>query len=103
MNKARSRPMCTDSPPRRVVPVLVPTPAPGPYSYLVPDGLSLRPGDIVEVPLGPRPVIGLVWDGGTSPVDPGKLRAVRRKFDCPPLDAAMRRFIAWIADYTLSP
>jgi primosomal protein N' (replication factor Y) len=85
------------------VPVLVPTPAPGPYSYAVPDAMHLDPGDIVQVPLGPRLVSGVVWDGGAGKVDRARLREVRHRFDCPPLDEATRRFIAWIAAYTLSP
>lgn len=38
---------------RRVVPVLVPMPAPRAYSYAVPDGMAVEPGSIVQVPLGP--------------------------------------------------
>lgn len=89
--------------PDAVVPVLVPTPAPGPYTYTVPEGMSLAPGALVQVPLGPRMVSGVVWDHGQGDVPPQKLRPVERRFDCPPLDPAMRRFIDWIADYTLSP
>ena len=37
---------------RRVVPVLVPMPAPKPYSYAVPEGMAVEPGSIVQVPLG---------------------------------------------------
>src|SRR4051812_47619888 len=89
----------------RSVPVLVPLPTPKPYSYVVPDGMDVVPGSIVQVPLGPRQVAGIVWDAeaGGDGVDPSKLRAITRVFDCPPLDAAMRQFIDWVADYTLSP
>ena len=56
----------------RTVPVLVPMPAPRPYSYAVPEGMAVEPGSVVQVPLGPRQVIGVVWDGGDSDdsVDP---------------------------------
>ena len=47
----------------RVVPVLVPLPVPGPYSYAVPEGVHVEPGSVVQVPVGPRQVIGVVWDG----------------------------------------
>ncbi|WP_062206550.1 primosomal protein N' [Aureimonas sp. AU12] len=87
----------------RVVPVLVPLPSERAYSYRVPEGMSVEPGSIVQVPLGPRQVAGVVWDGESDRVDPAKLRAITRVFDCPPLGAAMRRFIDWVADYTLSP
>ncbi|WP_427025260.1 primosomal protein N' [Aureimonas ureilytica] len=89
--------------PARTVPVLVPMPAERPYSYTVPDGMAVQPGSIVQVPLGPRQVAGVVWDGETDAVDPKKLKAITHAFDCPPLPEAMRRFIDWVADYTLSP
>lgn len=88
----------------QVVPVLVPLPAPGPYSYAVPDGMHVQPGSVVQVPLGPRQVIGVVWDGGNDErLDPKKLRPITLAFDCPPLSTEMRRFVDWVASYTLSP
>ena len=90
--------------PTVAVPVLVPMPAPGPYSYGVPDDMVVEPGSIVQVPLGPRQVIGVVWDKHDGPpVDPKKLRPITKTFDCPPLREEMRRFIDWVASYTLSP
>src|SRR5690606_34022717 len=98
-HEARSRPMNTDSPEAvkapRTVPVLVPAPAPGPYSYKVPEGMDLRPGDIVAVPLGPRLVHGLVADGDPGRIDASRLREVRHRFDCPPLEPGLLRFIHW--------
>ncbi|MEL6702583.1 MAG: hypothetical protein AAFO58_13030, partial [Pseudomonadota bacterium] len=38
----------------RVVDVLLPIPADRPYSYAVPEGMLVAPGDFVQVPLGPR-------------------------------------------------
>ncbi|MGP4693616.1 primosomal protein N' [Agrobacterium cavarae] len=90
--------------PTTAVPVLVPMPAPGPYSYGVPDDMVVEPGSIVQVPLGPRQVIGVVWDKNDGPpVDPKKLRPITKTFDCPPLREEMRRFIDWVSSYTLSP
>ncbi|MGN6550800.1 MAG: primosomal protein N' [Pararhizobium sp.] len=101
--------MTTDSHPslaagtsRSVVPVLVPMPADGAYSYVVPEGLSVQPGAVVQVPLGPRKVAGVVWDGAGGPVDASKLRPIEHVFDCPPLNPEMRRFVDWVAAYTLS-
>ncbi|WP_426128082.1 primosomal protein N' [Pararhizobium sp. PWRC1-1] len=89
---------------RRVVPVLVPMPAPKPYSYAVPEGMAVEPGSIVQVPLGPRQVLGVVWDGiDDGSVDPKKLKAITRVFDCPPLAKDMRTFLDWVATYTVSP
>ena len=93
-----------DAPKRRVVPVLVPMPAPTPYSYAVPEGVTVTPGSIVQVPLGPRQVVGVVWDGPEDQtVNPKKLRDITKVFGCPPLDQNMRSFLDWVAAYTLSP
>ena len=86
----------------RIVSVLVPMPSDRPYSYAVPSGMSVAPGSVVGVPLGPRQVVGLVWDGDVEPIDPKKLRPITQVFDCPPINQDMRRFIDWIASYTLS-
>lgn len=94
--------MKADSPAPRTVPVLVPMPAERPYSYSVPADMTVVPGAIVRVPLGPRQVAGIVWDGSTDEVDPVKLRPISDVFDCPPIDAETRRFVDWIAAYTLS-
>ncbi len=95
--------MKPDSPPSRVVPVLVPMPADRPYSYSVPPGMEVGTGSIVRVPLGPRQVAGIVWDGDGGSVDSRKLRSIEQVFDCPRVSDDMRRFVDWIADYTLSP
>ena len=98
-----------------LVPVLVPLPVDRAYTYRVPDELTVEPGSIVAVPLGPRLVPGVVWDaqdeakteGGQSerdaPLDPAKIRPVAHVFDCPPLPAPLRRFIDWTANWTLTP
>jgi primosomal protein N' (replication factor Y) len=78
-------------------------PAERPYTYAVPDGMQVVPGSIVQVPLGPREVAGVVWDADPGQVDAKKLRPISQVFDCPPLSDDMRRFIDWVADYTLSP
>ena len=87
------------------VSVLLPIPTDRPYSYAVPAEIELQPGDFVQVPLGPRKVAAVVWDApdDEQPVDPKKLRAVEKKFDCPSLVRDMRRFIDWVAHYTISP
>ena len=85
------------------VSVLLPIPTEGPYSYSVPEDMSLAPGDYVQVPLGNREVAAVVWDESKQTIDPKKLRPVTHKFDCPGLNEATRRFVEWVANYTLSP
>lgn len=89
--------------PRKIVPVLLPMPAERAYSYALAEGATAEPGQIVQVPLGPRLVPGVVWDGAADKVDEKKLRQVAQIFDCPPVVEPMRRFIDWVAAYTLSP
>lgn len=95
--------MSQDSPFSSAAPVLVPMPAERPYTYAVPEGMRVVPGSIVRVPLGPRQVAGVVWDGGAEPVDVRKLRPIEQVFDCPPISRDMRRFVDWVSQYTLSP
>ncbi len=86
------------------VPVLLPYPFAGPFDYAAPAGLSLEPGDIVLVPLNRRAEIGVVWDAPSGPaVDDSRLKPVATRLDAPPLPAPLRRFVDWVAQYTLSP
>ena len=82
------------------VAVLLPLPSVKPYSYLVPANISLEKGDFVEVPLGARLEIGVVWGKGEDFA--GRLRAVGRKLEVPSLPLHNLQFIEWVANYTLS-
>ena len=95
--------MTRDSSFDAAVPVLVPMPAERPYTYAVPPGMHVVPGSIVRVPLGPRLVAGIVWDGAVENIDARKLRPLDHVFDCPPVPEPMRRFVDWVSQYTLSP
>ena len=74
----------------------------GPLDYKVPEGMDVAAGSVVECPLGPRTVIGIVWEAerlaGTE-VPAEKLRPLRDVLPVPPLSAALRRLIEWTADY----
>jgi primosomal protein N' (replication factor Y) len=87
------------------VAVLLPLPLGGSYDYLVPEGLALAPGDVVCVPLGPREVIGVVWepDEAAAPVAAAKLKPVIERYDTPPMTEVQRRFVEWVAAYTMTP
>ena len=89
---------------RRVVDVLVPVALNQTYSYRVPDGAELNPGDVVSVPLGPREVTAVVWAENPNP-DPrlhNRLKDTGDKLDVPPLKPELRSFVDWVANYTLS-
>lgn len=77
------------------------------YSYRVGRDQRIEPGSIVEVPLGPRKVLGVVWDeepGGRGlKVGDNRLREIERVFDVPPLSLSTRRFVDWVGRYYLMP
>ena len=84
--------------------MLVPVALDQSYSYRVPAELALAPGDLVRVPLGPREATGVVWAADVA-VRPGlhnRLKDVAEKLDLPPLKPELRRFIDWVANYTLA-
>src|SRR6202012_5138928 len=87
-----------------VVDVLVPVALNQTYSYRVPRGMELKPGDLVGVPLGPREVLAVVWAENANP-DPrlhNRLKDVGEKLDVPPLKGELRALVDWVASYTLS-
>ena len=90
------------SPP--VVSVLVPVAVAGTYSYAVPDGLSVAPGDLVTVPLGTREVVGVVWDDPPdAEIGHNRLRAILGRLEAAPrLSKEIRAFVDWVANYTLT-
>ncbi|RVV98488.1 primosomal protein N' [Mesobaculum littorinae] len=82
--------------------VLTTQPLPGPLDYRAPEG-GCWDGAFVEVPLGPRRVLGVVWGPGEGGFDAARLRPVNRVLDAAPMRAEMREFILKAADYTLTP
>jgi primosomal protein N' (replication factor Y) len=70
--------------------------------YKAPEGGCVV-GDFVEVPLGPRKVLGVVWGPGQGGWDPAKLRFVGHVLDVPPMTDALRGFLERAGQYTLTP
>ena len=80
--------------------------ATGPLDYRVPQGMAIVPGSVVMAPLGPRQVMGVVWDDGAGAADSvpeAKLRPLLGVLPVPPLPGALRRLIAWTAHYYCAP
>ncbi len=79
----------------------------GPLDYKVPAGMQVHPGSVVAAPLGPRQIVGIVWEPDrlpeTDPVPEAKLRAILDVMPVPPLRAELRRLIEWTADYYCAP
>ncbi|MEQ1724632.1 MAG: primosomal protein N' [Sphingopyxis sp.] len=79
----------------------------GLLDYRLPDGADAPSGTLVEAPLGPRTVLGCVWDGDDQDTGESigdiRLRPITRVYPAPPLPADLRRLIDWVADYYLCP
>ncbi|MBF0249727.1 MAG: primosomal protein N' [Alphaproteobacteria bacterium] len=73
------------------------------YDYRVGPGQTLAAGDFVRVPFGPRKLVGVVWGPGVGAVADVKLKAVIDALPLPPMADVTRRFVDWVANYTLSP
>jgi primosomal protein N' (replication factor Y) (superfamily II helicase) len=77
----------------------------GPLDYRLPDWMEAGVGSVVIVPLGPRKLLGVIWDEGVfgdEAVDESRLRNVIEIADVPPIRAGLRRLVDWVADYYLS-
>ena len=74
----------------------------GLLDYRAPEG-GCGTGDFVEVPLGPRRVLGVVWGQGEGRFDEARLRPISRVLDAAPMREELRLFLSRAADYTLTP
>jgi primosomal protein N' (replication factor Y) len=92
------------APARDRVRVLLPLPLPAALDYRVPNGETAPgPGRFVRVTLGPRRLIGVVWEGDSEDVPESRLKPIVELLAAPPLPAELRRFIERVAAYTLAP
>ncbi|MEM6594291.1 MAG: primosomal protein N' [Pseudomonadota bacterium] len=70
--------------------------------YKAPEGGCFA-GAFVEVPLGPRKVLGVIWGPGKGDWDYAKTRSVIRVLDVPPMREEMVSFLEKAGAYTLTP
>lgn len=86
--------------------LLVFNPALPVLDYRLPAGMATEFGQLVIAPLGPRQVLGIVWEPDRLPGDEvpeAKLRPILELLPVPPLSAPLRRLIEWCADYYVAP
>jgi len=100
-------PECLVQPPEfyhqgELVAVLTTQPLDRALDYKAPEG-GCHLGAFVEVPLGPRKVLGVVWGPGKGDYDLSKIRSVIRVLDVAPMRSEMREFLTRAAAYTLTP
>jgi primosomal protein N' (replication factor Y) len=90
--------------PHARISVLLPLPLAGAYDYALPAGQTVRPGQYVRVPLGNRYLVGVAWGEGDSSLPESRLKPIAAVLpDLPPMPEVARRFVDWVAAYTLSP
>ncbi|KKB78983.1 primosome assembly protein PriA [Devosia soli] len=85
-----------------IVAVMVGVAVEGPYSYRVPETMTVERGSIVAVPLGPRLVLGVVWGAPKDNIAHNRLRDVAHVYDVPALSEELLRLVEWVARYTLA-
>ncbi len=69
----------------RTLRVLLPLALDTAYDYRLPEGLEAAPGAIVEVPLGHRHMVGVVWGEGEGGIAPSRLKDILAVRAVPPL------------------
>jgi primosomal protein N' (replication factor Y) len=92
----------SDFAPGQPVAVLTAEPIDRALDYRAPEG-GVSLGDFVEVPLGPRKVLGVVWGPGESGLPLTRLREITRRLDAVPMRAELTGFLMRAADYTITP
>ncbi len=85
-----------------LISVLTTQPLDRALDYRAPEGGCFE-GAFVEVPLGPRRVLGVVWGEGEGGYDLSKVRPVLRVLDAVPMRQEMNLFLRRAAEYTLTP
>lgn len=84
--------------------VLLPKPFGHGFDYAPPVAGEVTPGHWVKVPFGRQQLYGVAWAAGTQDIAPDKLKPISAVVeDVPPLSAAFRHYIDWVASYTLAP
>ncbi|MGR3371209.1 primosomal protein N' [Pseudooceanicola nanhaiensis] len=85
-----------------LVSVLTTQPLDRTLDYRAPEGGCVE-GAFVQVPLGPRQVMGVVWGPGRGDFDISRVRPVTRVLNVAPMREEMREFLTRAAAYTLTP
>ena len=85
-----------------LIAVLTTQPLDRTLDYRAPEG-GCHAGAFVEVPLGPRRVLGVVWGPGQGDFDLAKVRYATRVLDVAPMREDMQDFLTRAAEYTMTP
>lgn len=84
--------------------VLLPVPFDHGFDYLLPQNHQITIGDVVRVPFGKRTLFGIVIQlKETSSTPLNKVKVIADKVSWMHLSPADRKFMDWMASYTLAP
>ncbi|MCV6594889.1 MAG: primosomal protein N', partial [Silicimonas sp.] len=84
--------------PGELIAVMTTQPLDRALDYKAPEG-GVFEGAFVEVPLGPRKVLGVVWGPGAGDYEISRIRPVIRVLDARPMRGEMKTFLMRAADY----
>src|SRR5271169_4343457 len=88
----------------RLVDVAVMAAIRNPLTYRVPEGMDVRAGHRVQVPLGTRQARGIALEPGERLAPGVKVREIARVLDAEPLlSPELLTLGLWIAEYYLAP
>lgn len=82
--------------------VLTPYPIDKAYDYALPQGVGGEEGAYVCVPLGSREIPAVIWGEGAGDVKPEKIKPILSNYNLPPLPDVHRKFLDWVASYTMA-
>src|SRR5260221_12278204 len=84
--------------------VLLPLPLDSAYDYLAPASWEIAPGRFVTGRLGSRILAGVVGaEGSRDGIAAERLKPINDVSDVPLMAEPLRRFVDWVAAYTLTP
>ena len=82
--------------------VLTPYPIDKAYDYELPEGFEGQVGSYVCVPLGSREIPAVIWGEGAGDVKAEKMKPILANYNLPPLPEVHRKFLDWVASYTMA-
>ncbi len=84
--------------------VLLPYPMDKAYDYAISvEANDIPLGSYVCAPLGSREVPAVVWGKGLGDVQSNKIKSIVSVYDVRPMPDVHRRFLDWVAMYTMAP
>jgi primosomal protein N' (replication factor Y) len=74
------------------------------FDYRVPENMQVGVGDYVRVPFGGKQVWGVVWGSAGGGIEESRIKEISAvAAHLPVMSEATRKFIDWVAWYTLAP